>query len=318
MDILVSVIIPTYNRSTLLRETLLSVSKQNMTSWECIIIDDGSEDNTATVVKEFTNVDNRFNYYQRPESYKKGASSCRNYGFLQSKGEYIQWLDDDDLISDNKLASQLQTLKSCESAIATCDWDILWPGKKYFRRNLLNGKDSLTPKEYFEELRKQKTFVPPHTFLAPRYMVEKAGLWHSDLTLNDDAEFFTRVILQAKKVVSSADGYVLYREHEGQRLSHQINSERLHSLLESLRLIHSHLMFHGIEVKEFFKWKLLRILLFNWKKEKKLLKEYSSFFTENGIYTKFANVYLIKFKLYKIIYPQYKKYLKTRLFRIKY
>lgn len=307
MKILVSIIIPTYNRAALLRETLKSVSRQKLTNWECIVVDDGSEDNTKMVVKEFTDGDNRFTYFRRPSSYKKGATSCRNYGFLKSKGEYIQWLDDDDLLSKNKLIAQVQTLKSCESAIATCDWDILWPGKKYFRRNLLNGKDSLTAKEYFEELREHQTFVPPHTFLAPRFIVEKAGPWHPHLTLNDDAEFFTRVILQANKVVSSADGYVLYREHEGQRLSHQINSERLHSLLESLRLIHSHLSVHGIEVKPFFKWKLLRILLSNWRKEKSLLQQYSSFFEENDIYQKAYPLYRVKHLVYKKLYPLYKK-----------
>ncbi|GHA50417.1 glycosyl transferase [Salinimicrobium marinum] len=312
MKIVVSIIIPTYNRANLLRETLISVSKQKLANWECIIVDDGSEDHTRFVVREFTDADKRFNYYERPSSYKKGASSCRNYGFLKSQGEYIQWLDDDDLMSENKLASQVQTLKSYESAIATCDWDILWPGKKYFRRNLLIGKDNLTPKEYFEELRKQQTFVPPHTFLAPRYVVEKAGLWHPNLTLNDDAEFFARVILQAKKVVSSPNCHVLYREHDGDRLSHQINSNRLYSLLDSLRLIHSHLKSHDIVVKPFFKWKLLRILLNNWETEKKVLQQYRSFFKENGINTKFANAYLLKYKLYKVIYPQYKKYIKMK------
>lgn len=311
MNILVSIIIPTYNRADLLKETLISVSKQKLISWECIIVDDGSEDHTRYIVNEFIDADKRFSYFLRPSTYAKGASSCRNYGFLKSKGKYIQWLDDDDLISDNKLFSQVQTLKSCESAIATCDWDILWPGKKYFRRNLLNGKDFLLPKEYFEELRKQQTFVPPHTFLAPRYVVEKAGLWHPNLTLNDDAEFFSRVVVEAKKVVSSPNCYVLYREHNGDRLSHQINSNRLYSLLDSLKLIHRHLENKGIKVKPFFKWKLLRILLNNWKEEKKVLQQYRSFFKENGIHQELYSYYFAKHSIYKKLYPFYKKNLKN-------
>jgi len=156
--------------------------------------------------------------------------------------------------------------------------------------------------------------VPSHTFLVHRYLIEKAGLWHPNLTLNDDAEFFTRVVLQAKMVISSPDCYVLYREHDGERLSKQKNSERLYSLIESLRLINSHLRSQGVEVKSFFKWKLLQILINNWKKEKKVLIENSAFFTEHGIILKFANLYLIKYKLYKIIYPPYKKYIKRKGF----
>ena len=92
----VSIIIPTFNRGCLLEETLQSILKQTYTKWECIIVDDGSTDNTEKIVEKYIKSDSRIQYYKRPETRKKGANSCRNYGFKLAKGEYINWFDSDD------------------------------------------------------------------------------------------------------------------------------------------------------------------------------------------------------------------------------
>lgn len=100
---LVSIVIPTYNRAHLIGETLDSVLAQTYTHWECIIVDDGSSDNTDEVVGEYLKKDPRFKYYHRPDTHLPGGNGARNYGFLQSKGEYIQWFDSDDLMHPLKI-----------------------------------------------------------------------------------------------------------------------------------------------------------------------------------------------------------------------
>ena len=95
---LVSIIIPTYNRAHLISETLDSVLAQTYHNWECIIVDDGSTDNTDEVVGDYVKKDSRFKYYHRPENILKGASPCRNFGFVNSKGTNIIFLDSDDWI----------------------------------------------------------------------------------------------------------------------------------------------------------------------------------------------------------------------------
>lgn len=95
---LVSIIIPTFNRAHLIGETLDSVLAQTYPNWECIIVDDGSSDNTDEVVGSYVKKDPRFQYHHRPADRPKGANACRNYGFEISKGEYVQWLDSDDLL----------------------------------------------------------------------------------------------------------------------------------------------------------------------------------------------------------------------------
>ena len=107
---LVSIIIPTYNRAHLIGETLDSVLAQTYPNWECIVVDDGSIDDTENLVLAYVAEDVRIQYHKRPNYKIKGAPSCRNFGVEISKGSYIMWLDDDDLIGENKLLFQVGVL----------------------------------------------------------------------------------------------------------------------------------------------------------------------------------------------------------------
>ncbi|WP_298247536.1 glycosyltransferase family 2 protein [uncultured Christiangramia sp.] len=102
MSSLVSIVIPTYNRAHLLGETLDSVLVQTYGNWECIVVDDGSNDYTEELM-EFYLKDPRIKFYHRPKQRPKGANACRNFGFNQSKGAFIQFLDSDDIITPNCL-----------------------------------------------------------------------------------------------------------------------------------------------------------------------------------------------------------------------
>ncbi|MBD1420245.1 glycosyltransferase family 2 protein [Sphingobacterium chuzhouense] len=95
-----SIIIPCYNQANFLGDTLASVLKQSFKNWECLIIDDGSPDNTAEIAKEWEKNDCRFKLYQKENG---GLSSARNHGLSKAKGEYIQFLDADDCLNESKL-----------------------------------------------------------------------------------------------------------------------------------------------------------------------------------------------------------------------
>jgi glycosyltransferase involved in cell wall biosynthesis len=108
MQPLVSIIIPTFNCANLIGETLDSVLAQTHKNWECIIVDDGSTDNTTEVVNEYLSRDNRFVNLNRPKHKKKGPSVCRNIGVYKALGEYIIFLDSDDLLLDRCLYDRLK------------------------------------------------------------------------------------------------------------------------------------------------------------------------------------------------------------------
>lgn len=311
---LVSIIIPTFNRSELLLETLESVRKQSYKDWECIIIDDGSVDNTKEVVNNLMNEDSRFKLFVKPIDFCKGASSSRNFGFELSKGKYIQWLDDDDLISENKIELQVIKLERINNpnAITCCDWDFLWDKKKYVKKNILKNKVSLDCENFFIQLRAQLTFVPIHAYLMPRKIILKSGIWNVNLSLNDDAEFLTRVLLVSNYLVNTADCHVLYREHHIKRVSRDVSITGLNSILLSLELISAHLKFKNIKCVSYFKWKLFNVFYMHWKNHSKVLEKHYYFFKENGIDLNYAFFYKLKYAIYKLVLPWYKRNFKNK------
>ncbi|WMI65827.1 glycosyltransferase family 2 protein [Aestuariibaculum sp. YM273] len=108
---LVSVIIPTYNRAHLISETLDSVLAQTYANWECIVVDDGSTDNTENMIKNYVAIDHKFKFYNRPENAIKGASSCRNFGLKRASGKYVVFLDSDDLLLPHCLSNRILKAK---------------------------------------------------------------------------------------------------------------------------------------------------------------------------------------------------------------
>ncbi|WP_200976650.1 glycosyltransferase family 2 protein [Echinicola sp. 20G] len=110
----VSIIVPTYNYAHFIEETINNIIDQSYQNWEVIIIDDESTDNTFSVVNKIINGDNRF-IYKRIKN--RGNGGARNVGLDLATGDYIQFLDADDLISKNKIALQITFLKELNKNI---------------------------------------------------------------------------------------------------------------------------------------------------------------------------------------------------------
>lgn len=99
----VSIIMATYNRAHLIEETLESISNQSFGNWECLIIDDGSIDNTRKILHPYLLKDLRFKYFKRSNNHQKGLPGCRNQGLELAKGDYIIFFDDDDIVHPHNL-----------------------------------------------------------------------------------------------------------------------------------------------------------------------------------------------------------------------
>jgi glycosyltransferase involved in cell wall biosynthesis len=120
MKPLVSVIIPSYNRGSIIGRTLESLQEQSHTHWECIIVDDGSTDDTCDVVAQYCKNDSRFRLYHRPSERLKGANACRNIGMVKSKGDYINFLDSDDTLHKDKFAIQIDAINHTPHVFSVC------------------------------------------------------------------------------------------------------------------------------------------------------------------------------------------------------
>ena len=115
MENLISIIIPTYNRAHIVCETLDSVLSQTYTNWECIVVDDGSTDNTKDIIKSYRVKDSRFLLFNR-ENKVKGVSYCRNISLENANGDYILFLDSDDLLDKKCLENRLNFINKEKKA----------------------------------------------------------------------------------------------------------------------------------------------------------------------------------------------------------
>lgn len=238
---LVSIIIPTYNRSSYIGETLDCILSQTYTNWECIIVDDNSKDYTRDLVEFYREKDPRFFFIERPSNYWPGANSCRNIGLLNSNGKYIQWLDSDDLITPEKIHNQILILQNGESDLATCSWGRFHSKASEAQPLILRtNKDYHTAKQFLMELGDGIGYFPIHSYLMSREVIEKAGPWLEGLMVNQDGEFMMRVIANSNNIKFAKKGYALYRRSSHPSTS-QYNKQKLIDLINSWKIIEGYL-----------------------------------------------------------------------------
>ena len=118
---LVSIIIPTYNCSRFIAETIKSVQAQTYKNWEMLIVDDCSTDNTKDIVEEYQKADPRIQYYCLPKN--SGAAEARNEALRRAKGRWIAFLDSDDLWKPEKLERQIKFMEDNDYAFSYHEYD---------------------------------------------------------------------------------------------------------------------------------------------------------------------------------------------------
>ena len=231
-NILVSVIVPMYNAEHYIAETIESVLNQTWKNVELIIVDDGSTDDSVAVVKRY--VSDKVFVYTQPN---QGAPVARNVGFQHSHGDYIQYLDADDLLSPNKIEKQMEALHMAdvENAVSTSTFyqymggvvQPEWESLAKVNHNYDYGIDL--------QIDLWKYFIPsyiPSCYLTPRYLIDSVGGWNEHLRKNQDGEFFARVLEHTGKVIFVDSEYVLWRYVSGS-ISHTHSVQKAESVLES-------------------------------------------------------------------------------------
>lgn len=208
MKEVVSIVIPTYNRSHLIGETISSIQKQTYQKWECLIIDDGSTDDTENVVKRYSDVDSRINYHKRPDSLSKGANSCRNYGFELTKGEFINWFDDDDVMLEDFLEKKINLFTNELNFLISTGYN--W--EEDDSKTLIEVPQ--TSKLYIDYIKWEVKVLTP-SVLFRRSFLEGKELFNPLIKKAQEAEFFSRIFFQIPnsqyKIITHA-GF-LYRQH---------------------------------------------------------------------------------------------------------
>ncbi|MEQ9299445.1 MAG: glycosyltransferase [Cyclobacteriaceae bacterium] len=261
-----SVVVPTYNYGHFLRDALESIKKQTYDDWECIVVDDGSTDDTASVVFEYTSNDSRFRYFYQENG---GLSSARNLGIAKSKGRFIQLLDADDYVHTRKFEFLAPNLLN-ENVVVYGDAFYFDSGNPEFLENwyLKNGlslSNDSALSAYDLVLRNR---LPVNAPIIPKLFFQKYGLFDEKLMAAEDWDLWLRFVLKNEVLrhVPGEYGGSFIRSHSNSMMSNSIVQNinrlkvrrKLHAVLsKELRRVNSHKMRNTVKEilchQEFYK-----------------------------------------------------------------
>jgi glycosyltransferase involved in cell wall biosynthesis len=235
---LVSIIIPARNAELWIADTIDSCLRQTWQNIEIIVADDGSLDRTSQIVRGFHSSSVRALKCERP-----GASAARNTGIAASRGDFIQFLDADDVLDPEKIEIQLECLpNSPGDTIASGAWSrfIGSPGERPLTPDTL-WRD-LAPEEFLIESWTGGGMMPVFGWLTPRAVIEKAGPWNEQLSVNDDGEFFARAVLASSGIVFCPQAKGYYRVTESPSISKGRGRAAMLSALHAIDMCSDHLL----------------------------------------------------------------------------
>jgi len=242
MSKLISIITPVYNVEKFIVETIESVINQTYTNWELILIDDGSTDNSGDICKQYTEKDKRIKYFYKTNS---GQAAARNVGIKNAKGEYITFLDSDDLYSKDKLAQHFIDIIENPA-------DFYYgAGYMLFENRIKNKTETYSwfygkysGIEFFKILYHScavninSVFLKKELFNSIGYFDES-----TELRGTEDWDFWLRIAKKVKSIYGNPTPKVYYRIHENgihfQRANMLIGKWKIYEKYDNDKDVHS-------------------------------------------------------------------------------
>jgi glycosyltransferase involved in cell wall biosynthesis len=205
---LVSILVPAFNAQESIADTLRSAIAQTWSRKEIIVADDGSTDETLAVARQFESEGVRV-----VSQKNQGAAAARNMALSLSQGDYIQWLDADDLLAPDKITWQMEALDRCRSKRTLLSsgfgkFMYRWYRAKFVPTALWSD---LSPTEWLLRKMGENLYMQTATWLVSRELTEAAGLWDTRLLSDDDGEYFCRVLLASDGVRFVPEAKSYYR-----------------------------------------------------------------------------------------------------------
>lgn len=210
----VSIITPTYNRANFICEALDFIIGQTYKNWECIIIDDGSTDNTKRNLSPYLKKDNRLKYIQRSIHYKKGPSGCRNQGLDIAKGDYIIFFDSDDIVHPDVLDICLEVLENKD--LLFCRYDKTPFIGKWRKLDFNKNRDFKSHNFNRQDIEDMVTNKIPFACCTVMWHKNSIGLkrFNEDLIYAEEWEFYTRILSSGISGVSIDKSLYFNRKHK--------------------------------------------------------------------------------------------------------
>jgi len=231
---LVSICIPAFNASEYIAGTLDALLAQTHQHLQIIIVNDHSTDQTMEVINDYLQREPRIKCYQNNGH---GAAAARNMAFMKSEGSYIKFFDADDLLNPEAIEQQVALLKKHPECIISGRWGRFTKDLSTFRMadepvwRDMNGVDWIV-----RSWEKAQNMTQPGIFMLPRNLILRSGLWNESLSLNDDLEFYTRLILNAEKVIFCQHAILYYRSGIKESLSGRKSETACVSAIQAIDL----------------------------------------------------------------------------------
>lgn len=246
-NVVVSIIMATYNRSHFIIETLEAVQNQTFQNWECIIIDDGSTDSTWEVLRPHLNKDLRLKYFARSENYKKGLPDCRNQGLDLAIGDYIIFIDDDDI--PHPMLLELTLLEIEDAGVDFCRY-LRTVFRGDLKVNFDHSNDYSTDKIPETTVDKMVTGKLPFNscqVLWKKYCFENIR-FNEDLMFAEEWECYTRILLKKIKGVNIEKVLYFGRKHANSNTGEFLERDniRVESKIQASILVIHHLSDAGV------------------------------------------------------------------------
>lgn len=201
---------PVYNVGKYIEECLISVIAQSYTNIELLLVNDGTKDNSVELAeKVLSNWEGDYKIIHQKNS---GACAARNNALSLASGQYIMHLDADDKIGKNLIKEQIEALRTKSfdpSIIAVCKWVGL-EDKSVCMSNLI-CHNYTTPSDLLVDMYINHVCIYPHCYMVPRELVEKGGLWDTNLVQDEDGDFFARIIVNASSIIYNSTSTAYYR-----------------------------------------------------------------------------------------------------------
>lgn len=226
---IISVIIPTYNRAAFLPKAIESVLAQTHTDWELIVVDDGSTDNTREVVSKYS--DKRITYIYQENSER---SAARNNGIAHAKGNYICFLDSDNYMLPNRLEKIVECIAS-ENKTACYYTDIEYVNEQRGSKTLKMGKTYQFPIDV--DLLIQDIIATPQICCAAEIL--RKHQFNPKLSIGEDMELLFRITNEYPLVYIPNQATVVEVEHEGRSVAFANKSKASEMELKTLKLMFS-------------------------------------------------------------------------------
>lgn len=234
MKPLVSILIPAYNAEEFIADAIRSAIAQTWQDKEIIVVDDGSTDGTAEVARGFASKN-----VVVVSKENQGAAAARNFAYQLSQGEYIQWLDADDLLAPDKIEKQFASLREGdgERTLLSSSWANFYYRPKRARFIPSSLWQDLMPVEWLLRKLGEGQYMQTATWLTSRELAEAAGPWDLRLHVDDDGEYFCRVLLASEGTRFCPEARVYYRVTPSSRVSHiGVSDKKKDAMLISMRL----------------------------------------------------------------------------------